>query len=627
MPLISLKIRPGIVRDTTLYANEGGWFYCDKIRFRNGEPEKIGGWQKYVSVQLLGIARSILVTADLAGNKNDAIGTNLKYYITRQGSVVDVTPILATDTLAANPFSFVNGQTSCTVTDATPSNANAGDFVTFSGAAGAAGLSAGQLNQNFQIQTIVDSTHYTITLPIAANATTTGGGGAVTAAYEIHVGLASQVFGTGWGAGPWGGAGGGGWGTPSDTTVPGQQIRLWSQCMYGEDIIFAPRQGAIYLWDATNPNNRGLAVASIAGASDVPTEVTEVFMADISRQVFAFGCNGIGTPYDPMFIRWSDFENVEMWTPLANNAAGSIRLSQGSQIITAAQSHSEIVVFTDTALYSLQFSGYPYYWGATLISTGQSIIGPNAKATVNQSVFWMGKTSFYFYDGHVQALPCPIQDYVFSNMDPNQVYKVFAGINSNFSEIWWFYPSEQASPGECDSYVVFNYKENIWHYGTLTRSVWADAGIEQNPVAVGTDGYIYYQEIGTDDGSTNPPSAMFAYIQSSQLEIDNGGNHFVFANRVVPDVTFRGDNSSAMMPSVNFIFFPQDYPGADEIASSTSSVVSAVPSSTVNIEQFTEQAWIRLRGRAMMFRVESPNTGVAFRLGTTRLDVRPDGRR
>lgn len=621
MPLASLQFSPGINKEGTLYSNKGGWYFMDKMRFRQGLPEKIGGWQKYMSNLLLGVARSILVTSDLAGNKNDGVGTHLKYYVVAAAQALDVTPLRYSDALANNPFATTNLSTTVTVTDVA-SGAAANDYVTFAGSAAVNGIPAASLNTNLQIVTIVDVDHYTVVVDTPANATSSGGGAAVTAQYEIHVGSSSQIYGSGWGAGPWGT--GHGWGTASSSTVPGDQMRLWSQCSYGQNIVINPRNGAIYMWDASIPSNRALNISTLSTADNVPTVATEVLISENSRQVFAFGANQIGSAtQDQMNIRFAAYEDVGKWYPRPDNAAGSLRLSQGSRIITAAQSHGEIVVFTDVAMYSLRNSGYPYYWGSTLLSTGQSIIGPNAKATVNQTIYWMGRNNFYAYDGQTRTIPCPIKDFVFSRLNIQQTDKVFAGINSAFNEAWWLYPSTDGS-GENDSYVLLNYLEGTWSYGAIARTVWADAGIEYYPVSISPTGQMFSHELGTDDGSTDPASAMPAYIQSSPLELDPAGNNFAFANRVIPDVTFRPGDSSAVTPSVNFIFYPQDYPGANEKTGS-SSTVSQV--STVTIEQFTQQAWIRLRGRAMMFRVESNNLGVAFRLGNTRIDVRPDGHR
>lgn len=622
MSLLPLTVRPGIYRDSTLYSNKGGWYFCDKMRFRSGQPEKIGGWQKYLSQQLLGVARSILITADLTGTKNDGIGTNLKYYIVRSGSPIDVTPLRATTSLGSDALASTVGLPTVTVTDVA-SGAALNDFVTIGGATTFAGFTTGQLNDDHQITNIVDADNYQITLSTNASSTTTGGGGSMTAEYEIHVGLATQVSGSGWGAGVWGGTQG--WGDAADVSVPGNQIRLWSQCTYGEDIIICPRGMEAYLWDATNPSARALPLSSLASASDTPIAVNEVLIADASRQVFAMGVNPIGSSViDPMLIRFANFEDAGDWTPTPSNAAGELRLSAGSKIITSAQSHQEIVVFTDVALFSLQYINYPFYWGATLISTGQSIVGPNAKATVNQTIYWMGVENFYQYDGHTEILPCSINDFVFSDLDKAQTDKVFCGVNSGFGEIWWFYPSVDGA-GECDSYVIFDYEENVWSYGTMDRTVWADAGIETYPTAVSGEGYFYNQEFGTDDGSANPPAAIDAYIQSSQFELDPAGDNFIFANRVIPDITFRPHQTTATTPTVNLTFYPQDYPGAPEKTGSFSPV--AGNGVTVPIEQFTQQAWIRLRGRAMMIRAECNQVGVAFRLGTTRLDVRPDGKR
>lgn len=620
MPLIPLVVRPGINREGTLYSNKGGWYFIDKMRFRHGSPEKIGGWQKYSSTQLLGVARSILITADLTGITNDAIGTNLKYYVVHAGAVNDVTPLRDTNSLGANPFASTSGLSIITVTD-TANGSVADDFVTFSGATTFAGIAAVTLNANYQILSTPTANTYTIDVGTIANSTTSGGGSGVVAEYEIHVGLASATNGPGWGAGFWSGVQG--WGEAADVTAPGAAIRLWTQCTYGEDILICPRGGEIYIWDATNPTDRAVAISASASAVDVPVSVTEIFISETSRQVFAFGCNPIGSAtLDPMFIRFAPFENVYDWLPVEDNEAGSLRLSQGSKIITAAQSNKEIVVFTDVALYSLQNSGYPFYWGATLLSTGQSIIGPNAKATVNQTIYWMGNSNFFFYDGQTKTLPCAIQDYVFSSMDLTQTDKVFAGVCSSFGEIWWFYPSEDGN-GECDSYVIFDYEDGVWSYGTMPRTVWADSGIETYPIGVGFDGYMYNQEYGENDGSTNPPSAIYSYIQSSPLELDPAGNAFAFANRIIPDVTFRPGHTSTSTPMVTMIFYPQDYPGAAEKTGSDSEISGN--GVTVPIEEFTEQAWFRLRGRSMMLRVECDMLDVAYRLGVQRIDARPDG--
>ncbi len=621
--LAPLKFNPGINREGTTYSNQGGWYFCDKIRFRSGLPEKIGGWLPYIDENLQGVARGILITATLNGTKNDAIGTNLKYYVINGGSLIDITPIRYTsDPMATNPFDPTNGSPIVTVTDVNH-GAEVGDFVTYEDATTFASFTTDEINANHQITEIIDNDTYTITMPHNANSGTAGGGAVVIAEYEIHIGLDSQVSGPGWGAGVWGGTQG--WGEPADVDVTGQQMRLWTQLAYGEDIAINPRGGEIYLWDASNPSARAVAISTLPTASDTPTAVNEIMIADNSRQVFAFGVNPLGeADLDPMFIRWAAFEDIGQWTPLPDNAAGGIRLSQGSKIITASQSNQEIIVFTDSALFSLRNSGYPYYWGALLVSTGQSIIGPNAKATVNQTIFWMGTDNFYMYNGNVQTLPCSLKDFVFSNLNTDQSYKVYCGINSQFNEVWWFYPSQTGS-GENDSYVKFNYVENAWDYGTMERTVWADAGIENNPLSVDPDGQTFSHEIGVDDGSTQPASPIMAYIQTSQFEMDAGGNSFIFANRVIPDVTFRPGITTSVNPTVEFIFYPQDYPGASTKTPSNSPVIQGTVTTT--IEEFTEQAWIRLRARSMMFRLECNNLGVSFRLGTPRLDIRPDGRR
>lgn len=615
--LIPLQFRPGLNRNLTHYANTGGWYDCDKIRFRQGLPEKIGGWVKQLSTAFLGVCRSMISWTDLSGNQNLGLGTNLKYYIIESGDYIDVTPIRKTVTLGADPFASVITTTTITVTDA-GHGCVVNDFVTYSGATGFAGIPSGDLNQEHEITSIIDANSYTIEVATAATATAVGGGAAVDAEYQINVGLATSVIGLGWGAGTWG-RGTWGSGATSGTTIT---LRLWSNDTFGEDLIINVRNGGIYYWDATTPANRAVALSSLAGASDAPTIATQVMVSAEERHVIAFGSNPIGSSVqDPLFVRWSDTESATNWTPAVTNSAGGYRLSIGTSIVSALHTRSETLIWTDLALYSMQWTGPPYTFSFRQVAYGINIIAPHAMVSVNDAVIWMGREEWYFYDGRVQPLKCALCDYVFRRMNYSQTDKIFAFSNSTFDEIGWLYPS---TTDECDSYIIYNYKEDCWYYGSLERTAWLDRGNGYYPNATSADGYLYDHEYGFDDGSTNPPSAITAFIESSPLESPNDGQgeHFQMVSRLIPDITFR--NSSAASPSVTMTVKMQDYPGGNFSQNYASSVTQ---SATVPIEQFTQQAFIRLRGRSAAFRCESTTTGVTWRLGVPRIEVRPDGRR
>jgi hypothetical protein len=622
MPLVPIQFTPGINREGTAYSNKGGWYSCDKVRFRQGHPEKIGGWQQVISSQFLGICRALFAWSDNSGAPHLAVGTNLKYYVVNGGSQVDVTPIIRTVTLGSNPITTSNGSSIVTIHDVA-NGASVNDFVIFSGATGFNGISAASFNQELQVVSVVDNDDYTVNVGQNATSSGSGGGSSVQAQYELSTGLVSDIFGFGWGAGPWNGSQG--WGQASSSSVQGSQMRLWSQANFGQDLVFNPRNGAMYYWSASSQNNRAVALTSLSGASDVPTVAASVFVSWQTEQVFAFGTNPIGSStQQALWIRWSDQGNAAMWTPLPTNAAGGFGLSSGSRIVTVTQTHQEIIVFTDTSMFSLQYIGYPLYWGVQPIVNGITIVGPNSKVVVDDVVYWIGLGKFYIYDGHARELPCSIKDYVFLNANFSQPEKVYAGANISFNEIWWVYQSVNGT--EVDSYIIYNYAENLWSYGTLTRTAWIDRGLFQYPIACGSDGYLYYHESGYDDGSTNPPSPITASITTSPFEIDQSGHHFIFANRLVPDVTFRSSpGHQGNQPSVNFTFTPQDYPGA--AYSSTTSTSNIMRSTTVPVEEFTDQAWLRLRGRSLVMQVQSNTLGTAWRLGTPRLEIRPDGRR
>jgi len=615
MPLKKLTLKPGVNKENTRYANEeNGWYECDKVRFRQGTPEKIGGWQRISANTFLGVCRSLWNWVTLGGLNLLGVGTNLKFYVERGGTYYDITPIRATTTLGTNPFTG-NGTTTVTVT-APSHGAITGDFVTFSGVTG---TYASVLNAQFQI-TVVNINSYTITTSsiVAAGAT---GGSAVSAAYQINVGPEFVAPLVGWGAGTWGA---GTWGTGGTSN---SSLRLWSQSNFGEDLVFGPRGGAMYYWDATSGvSTRAVELSTLAGASGVPTVQNFIFVSDINRFVFAFGCNDYGSAVqDPMLIRWSAQESAVNWTPAATNQAGSLRLSHGSELISAIQTRQELVVFTDSALYSLQYNGSELVWGAQLLGDNLSIVGQNAVAVGSGVVYWMGVDKFYAYDGRVQTLPCDLRRYVFQDFNQTQAQQVFAGTNEGFNEVWWFYCS--ANSTTVDRYVVFNYLEKIWYYGELARTAWLDSGLIDYPIAATYAKNIVQHENGVDDNTTGTPTAIEAYIESSEFDIEDG-QHFGFVWRMLPDVTFTG--STAQNPSAVMTLIPMKGSGSgfnDPQSEGGSSSAAVTRTATVPIEQFTNIVYIRVRGRQMIMKMASTGLGVTWQLGHPRIDVRMDGRR
>ncbi len=641
MPLQKLQFRPGVNRETTSYTNEGGWFDCDKIRFRFGTPEKIGGWEKYSGKSFLGTCRALHPFVALAGESYLGVGTNLKYYINEGGGYNDITPLRETTSAGGATFAATNGSSTLTITDSNH-GALENDFVTFSGAASLGGnITADVLNQEYQIARVVNTNSYEIVArevaslnditvdgaytptAVLANSSDTGNGGAsVVGAYQIQTGLDSSVAGAGWGAGTWSR---GTWGSSANLTAVGDILRIWSHDNFGEDLIINVRDGGIYYWDKSTssaPFARAVELQNLAGAdATTPTIAKQVMISDRDRHVLAFGCdpqNAIGTQ-DPLLIRFSDQENPTVWSAQATNTAGDLRIGTGSEIITALETRQQILVWTDRSLHSMQFLGPPFTFGISMLSENITIASPLAAIAVDDLVLWMGEREFYIYSGQVQSLPCSVKAYVFNDFNQDQAEKVTAAVNSAYSEIWWFYPS--ASSDVVDRYVIYNYSEQVWYYGNLTRTAWIDRGVNQYPIAASTDGYLYYHEFGTDDGSVNPPAAISSFIESSQMSIGSGEN-FVFLSKLIPDVTFDGSTSSS--PNVDFTLETRRFPGTDYSQTSQSNVIR---SATVPIEQFTDQVRLRMRGRSFALKIESDTTGVEWRLGTPRVDIRPDGRR
>ena len=641
MPLTKLQFRPGVNRETTSYTNEGGWFNVDKVRFRFGLPEKIGGWVKYSAYSFLGICRALHTWVTLGGSKLLGVGTSLKYYINEGGQFYDVTPIRVTTAAGDVTFAATNGSAVLVVSD-TAHGAVVNDFVTFSGAVSLGGnITAAVLNQEYQITEIVNDNSYKVSARAAgtsiqsitvdgqivgsavlANGSDTGnGGGSTVGAYQINTGLTISVAGTGWGAGTWGR---GTWGSGITNTVT-TELRVYSHDNFGEDLLFNVRDGGIYYWDTSTKNlgtDRAVPIDSLAAAdAGTPTIAKQVLVSDTDRHVIVFGCDAqdaIGTQ-DPLLIRFSSQESLTTWTAEANNTAGDLRVGAGSEIVTAIETRQQILVFTDVSLHAMQFLGPPFTFGIDQISENITIAGPLAAKAVDDLVFWMGVEEFYIYSGQVQKLPCSVRSFVFNDFNMEQKSLVTAALNSSFSEIWWFYPSADST--EIDKYVIYNYEEKVWYFGNLVRTFWLDRGVNDFPVAAGTDGYLFNHENGLNDGSTNPASPISSFIESSQLSLGDGED-FVFLTRLIPDITF--DASTDAAASVNFTLQTRNFPGGNYLQTNAAAVTQTA---TTPVEQFTTEAFIRLRGRAFAVKIDSSMADVQWRLGSPRVDVRPDGRR
>ena len=687
MPLSKIIFKPGVNRENTRYTNEGGWFESDKVRFRQGTPEVIGGWERISTNTFLGVCRSMWNWTTLTNANLLGLGTNLKFYIENGGIYYDITPIRVTTTLGTNPFTG-NGTTTVTVA-ATSHGAITGDYVTFSGVTGAY---ASLLNAEYRI-TYINANSYSITTAsvVAAGAT---GGSAVSAAYQINVGTQTQEAISGWGAGAWGSGtwGNGGAGTAS--------LRIWSQNNFGQDLVFGPRGGSIYYWAANNGvTTRGVTLntqggnvtftvgspavvtltsiltdgtaVQFAGTSlpsgvsaattyylfnvngltanllnsagslvnvsttgtgvyisllvDVPTIQNYLFVSDTSRFVFAFGCNDYGSAtQNPMLIRWSDQDNIIEWSPDATNQAGSVQLSHGSNIVTAVQTRQEIVVFTDSTVYSLQYLGPPVIWGSQLLGDNISIMSQNAAVVASGVIYWMGVDKFYMYDGRVQTLNCDLRKFVFSDINLGQVQQIFSGTSEGFNEVWWFYCSINSTT--IDKYVVYNYLEKVWYYGTMARTAWLDSGLRAYPQAATYVPNIVNHEYGLNDNATGNPAAIEAYISSSEFDIQDG-NSFGYIWRVLPDLTFNNSTASPFgdQPKVTMTLYPMQTSGS---GASTPASANVTKIAAYNItEEFTGIIYTRVRGRQMIFKVGSNQINTSWQLGAPRFDIRPDGRR
>jgi hypothetical protein len=734
MPLQKLQFRPGLNREGTDYANEGGYYDGDKIRFRSGFPEKIGGWSRMANAQFLGYARALWNWVTLAGANYLGVGTEIKYYVEQGGTYNDITPIVHISSPALdNCFVVTSGSNAVTVIDGQYSP-SVGDYVTFSGANTVTGtnVTGTILNQEYAVASLVNSAAYRITVSVIANASNTGGGNTVIASYQQPIGLNTYTLGTGWGAGPWpvtgittvltdpfttsntsnvvtvtqtahgitngeavifsnatatGGVsavllntlfypsvvnanaysitvqvnanasvtGGGtvtaytetgdhGWGEGFTSGI-GQQLRLWTNDNYGQELFIAPRGGSIFYWipaGSTYPNStvggfgtraQRLSTQSTAAGYDgtrVPTATYQISASSIQRFIIAFGSNPYNpsdpnTVFDPMLVRWSDQENPYEWVPAVTNQSGEFRLSSGSFIMGARNTRQEILVWTDAAIYSMQYLGPPYVWGFQILMDNISVMSPNSMITINNVTYWMGVDKFYMYSGRVETLPCSLWQYTFEDINRDQAFQVFCGGNESYNEVWWFYCSNGSNV--INKYVIYNYLERTWYYGTMGRTAWLDSGIRQYPMAADYNSRMLFHESAVDDVSGTAPVPINAYVQSSDFDIGDGHN-FGFVWRILPDVNFNGSNVNN--PYVTMRVKPRQNSGAPYGASDNPEVISGDNFSTAsvyNVQEFTGQVYTRLRGRQLAFRIESDSLGVAWQLGSPRIDIRNDGRR
>ena len=635
MPLQKLTFRPGVNREGTNYSNESGWYDCDNIRFRSGFPEKIGGWIRLTANTFQGVCRALWNWVTLGGSNLLGVGTHLKYYIEVGGTYNDITPIRKTTTGTAT-FAATNGSAVLTVTDAAH-GCIVGDFVTYTLAVSLGGaITATVLNKEYQIVSVPTANTYTINVTTLANASDTGNGGALTVAnYQINIGSAIAIPVVGWGAGGWG-LGTWGIGTSSNT-----ELRIWSNDNFGQDLVIAPRNGEVYYWEASNGVTvrakflSALSTAAGYAGDYVPNQTLEVSASSIQRFVICFGANPYvsGTPnttFNPMLVRWSDQDNQYEWVPAITNQSGEFPLSVGSTIITSINTRQEILIWTDSALYSMQYLGPPYIWGFNILMDNISIVSPNAAITINNVTYWMGVDKFYMYSGRVDTLPCSLRQYVFNDINIEQAYQVFCGSNEGYNEVWWFYCSTDSTA--IDKYVIYNYLDKVWYYGSMSRTAWLDSSIRQYPMATNYDasavtGRTLYHEASVDDVAGTTPVAIDAFIQSSDFDIGDGHN-FGFVWRILPDINFNGSNVD--QPYVTMTVKPRQNSGSAYSASNSPEVQSAdnyAVSRSYNIQLFDGQVYTRIRGRQMAFRIESTELGVAWQLGAPRIDVRPDGRR
>lgn len=622
MPLQKLIFRPGLNRDQTNYSGEGGWYACDKVRFRSGFPEKIGGWIKSTFNTYLGVCRQMWNWFTSYGDNLLALGTNIKVYIDAGGNLYDITPLREITGPGDATFTATNGSDLVVVTD----NANGtqvGDFVTFSNTTSLGGnITATVLDREFEVVEVVNADNYKIRVSVTANASDIGNGGTNTIAeYQISIGLPGGTYGYGWGSGTWGR---GGWSSGTAQPIFLGQTDWWF-VNFDNDLIMNRRdkfKGPIYIWErgnitdpVTSLSTRAFLLSDLPGSSDVPLEAGILLLSQNDKHLLALGATQFGSAeFDPLLIRWANQNEPENWTPTPTNSAGFLRLAKGSRIVSGVATRQEILVWTEGTLNSLQFTGTTDVFSLQELADNVSIMGSRATIAVNNVVYWMGKDKFFVYSGRAETLPCTLRRHVFSNFNYEQAEQTFAGTNEGFNEVWWFYCSAQATSP--DSYVVFNYLEQIWYYGTLDRTYWLDSPLRVLPVAV-NDGFIYSHENGTDaDGAP-----MDSYIQSSDIDLDDGSN-FMLIKRVIPDVSF--ELSTVANPQVEFEILPRNFPGAPYQSELAQAVT--LTGGTTN-EEYTNQVFIRARARQLALKIRSNTLGTAWQLGAPRIDGRSDGER
>lgn len=624
---LKIQLKPGVNRETTDYGNTGGWYDINLARWVSQTPQSMGGWQKFTAEAGQGTFRSLFPWSTLAGTRFYGAGTNLKYYLIYGNNLVDITPIrLTVDPMANDPFAITNGSSTMTVTDV-GNGSVVNDFVTFSGATTIGGnVTADVLNTEFQITEIIDADHYTVELSVVSDTTdAAGGGNAVIAEYQLSVGLDTSALGNGWGTGPWGS---GGWGEGSGSFVETDQLRLWTEDNFGEDLLFNPRNGGIYYKDMSGSvSTRGVNITSLSGASNPPIIARQVLVSDNDRHTLVFATNTIGTTtQDPLLIRWSDTESLIQWTPDTTNTAGSLTINAGSQFLKAVETTTETLVFTDITLHSLRFIGAPYTFGQTRIGTNVQLIGPNAVVSTGSITFWMATGPlFQMYDGVVRDMPCTVRTYIAEILNAAQAEKITAGINRQFHEVLWLLPVNGSS--ELNFYVICNYEnpaDPIWYYGDYNgagRTTWLDAWFESTPLAASPDGYIYSMETGTTDQSVAPATMLNSYLRSSVFELGNGEN-FMLVSRTIPDVDFAG--STATTPTVTLTFEKRDYPGSEFVSGPDNTVEMTV---TGPPAQYTAKIDRRFRARSTQFGIEASTIGTLWQLGVPRIYANPDGQR
>ena len=641
MVLQKMQFRPGINTELPDYANENGWNDGDKIRFRVGYPEKIGGWgRKNQTAQFIGQCRALKPWQTLDLDGYIGVGTHLKYFIEDGGVYYDITPIRNTTNAGDVTFSASNGSAVITVTDVNH-GCRENDFVTFSGATSLGGnITADVLNQEHQIETVPNENTYTFrartastpisdyydnaivdltgALVTANTSDTNTGGSAAVAEYQVNSGVDTSVFAPGWGAGTWSRTQ---WGAKANIDVKSEILRLWQHDNFGEDLVFNVRDGGIYYFDTSGgTSQRAVDLADLTGASNTPVVAKQVMVSDIDRHVIAFGTNPLGSNVqDPLLIRFSDQEDPADWTPTTQNTAGDLRIGSGTGIVQAVETRQQILVFTDVTLHTMQYIGPPFTFGINRISENITIRSPNAAVAIGDKVYWMGVDQFYVYQGQVQQLNCSVKEKILTDINGEQSEKITVGVNSGFHEIWWFYPSKNSD--NLDKYVVYNYDQDIWYYGTLNRTAWMDRGVTDYPLAAGTDGHLYFHEFGFDDNSGAAPAAIEAFVQSAPIDLGDGET-FSYVRKLIPDITFRGSTNPS--PTAEYTIDAFNYNGGLQVSSDTANIVKT---SAVPVEQYTEKVDLRVRGRAISFKIASTQVGTTWRTGLNRLDIRPDGKR